>query len=302
MPDLRVLVQNKYCTLLGAFHLFVAANTHLLSLSKLVGMPPGETLSASSLVSSVSLIHTLHLLPANFIPSAHPVSRCGVVVIFYLQIWCAWWVVFFLALVFKVLLLFPSKAAPQHGPLHSSVTGRRGKSRLWTELWFQLCSDMVHGWLKSHVVPQGGWLLCWSGQDFSLTARCAKWGCRLWLFESLGKLTKGLQLQNQGRCAPLSVINLWQSRRHYLLLQSLLSWRKGHQKLLMLKNISSFSRTSEPFGWNLCKKIQPQAGIWCGKFQPKLLFWQSCKAMKIHFKSGKCWTISVLRQNLYFGG
>lgn len=176
----------------------------MLSLSKLVGMPPGETLSASSLVISVSLIHTLHLLPAHFIPSAHPVSRYGVVVIFYLQIWCAWWVGF-LGLVLKVLLLFPPKAAPQHG----SVTGRRGKSRLWTELWFQLCSDMVHGWLKSHVVPQGGWLLCWSGQDSSLTERCAKWGCRLCQFESLGKPTKGLQLPNQGRCAPLSVINLW---------------------------------------------------------------------------------------------
>lgn len=86
--------------------------------------------------------------------------RCGCCY-FFLCV-CAWLVVF-VGLVLKILSLFPSKAAPQHGPLRSSVTGRRGKSALWIELWFQLWSDMVHSWLKSHVVPQGGCLLVWSG-------------------------------------------------------------------------------------------------------------------------------------------
>lgn len=191
MPDLRVLVQNKFCILLGAFQLLrltPICYPSVIWLGCLLKRP--YLFLHQWALSHWSRFSIFFQLTSFLQPTQSP---DGVVVIFCV---CAWWVVF-LGLVFKVLSLFPSKAGPQHGPLDCSVTGRRGKSTLCLQLWFQLWSGMVHGWLKSYVVPQGGWLLCCSGQDSSLTERCAKWGCRLWRFESLGKLTKGLQQPNQ---------------------------------------------------------------------------------------------------------
>lgn len=156
---------------------------------------------------------------------------------------------------------------------------------------------MVHSWLKSHFVPQGWWLRS------AVLVRTPAWGKGVQSEDALyGGLSRSTNLGKAYNCQvkvdvhPSMSHTSGKNRRFYPLLQMLLlyqanrhlksvrnafaSWRKGHQKLLMLKNVASFSKTSEPFGWNLCKKIQPQAGIWCGKFQPKLLFWQSCKQWK----------------------
>lgn len=126
MLDLGLVLQNKFCTLHGAFHILPLTP----SCSPRVSWLECPCICSSS-GSPVFLIQTLYLLPAHFIPSAHPVSSCGVVVVTVCMCVCVWWVIFW-GFVFKALWLFPSKAAPQ--PAEPSHWQEREKHALSSSL------------------------------------------------------------------------------------------------------------------------------------------------------------------------